>query len=317
MCTVSRTIRGERYVKASTARKVRRACARMGYRPNLPARSLRTRRSHDFAVIAWSRDELHLAKLVAMERVFRDAGYPVTVHFGQPDGAKGSSELLDYICCRRPLAVALLPGPRQAVDMAIRELRGRDIPFVFLDPYPIRISGPSVDRVEIDRQQGVYEAVMHLAQRGYKRLMYMGPADETRLAGYKSAMAALGREPLCLELPHELDRYMTGRNATPRFLALRPRPDSVQLFSDEMALGFIAGLKEAGLRIPEDVAVVGFDNRRVATLCWPQLTTVAQPNDDAGQYAAETLLQKASGAAPPPGGWSRVFPTRLLIRQST
>jgi DNA-binding LacI/PurR family transcriptional regulator len=100
-------------------------------------------------------------------------------------------------------------------------------------------------------------------------------------------------------------------------LALPKPPDAVQVYCDVMALGFLAGLHRAGVKVPAEMAVVGFDDRRAAALCWPPLTTVAQPNQEAGEAAAEVLLAKIAGQAEPSTGWTRILPTRLVPRETT
>jgi len=106
------------------------------------------------------------------------------------------------------------------------------------------------------------------------------------------------------------------REAVECLLALDPRPQAVQVYSDVVATGVLAALHERAVRVPQDIAVVGFDDRHFAALTWPRLTTVAQPNREVGEAAAEILLRKLRGEPPPEGGWSRTLPTRLIVRDS-
>jgi LacI family transcriptional regulator len=98
---------------------------------------------------------------------------------------------------------------------------------------------------------------------------------------------------------------------------MRPAVDAVQMFSDMYAMRFLQGLHARGVRIPDDIAVVGFDDRPAAALAWPPLTTIRQPNDELGTAAATILLDKIAGRQPPETGWSITLPTRLVIRAST
>ena len=195
-------------------------------------------------------------------------------------------------------------------------------------PYVI-LAGPShcaFDHVRIDRQQGVYEAVKYLSKNGRKKIAYAGLGGEhsrTRLDGYERAIQEIGQEPIILlekeATPKHLGdlEYKTGIELAQKFLGLDSLPDAVQTHSDNFALGFMAALHDNGIKIPEQVAVVGFDDLEMASYSWPELTTVQQPSRDQGTVAAEILYQKIQGTQKPKGGWSKVLPTRLIIRKST
>jgi LacI family transcriptional regulator len=309
--TASRALRGSGYVGAGTREKVLGAAKELGYRPNRAARSLRTRRSYEVAVVAWSMDELHMAKVAGFERTLRDADYAVTVLFGrEPPGQDAPHELIGELIARRPAAAAAFPSGDAPIGDWVAALADAAIPYVVFD------TTAEADTIRIDRQQGVYEAVLYLAAKGRKRIAYLGTrADATRLVGYHRALEQLGREPIYIDLGSG-SRRDAARDAARAFAELTPRPDAVQAFSDEVAMAFLAGLHDRGVAVPDDVALVGFDDRWAARLCWPPLTTVAQPNWDVGVAAAEMVLRKIAGEAPPPGGWSRSLPTRLVVRES-
>jgi LacI family transcriptional regulator len=134
------------------------------------------------------------------------------------------------------------------------------------------------------------------------------------------ALKKYGVEPIIIEYPFPLssrDPYSYGKNLIKYFLDCPQKPDAVQAYSDLIGLGFLAGLHEKGINVPEDVALVGFDDRMSASMCWPLLTTVAQPNEGVGSTAAEILLRKIKGEPSPEGGWSTSLPTELIIREST
>ena len=184
-----------------------------------------------------------------------------------------------------------------------------------------------VDAIRIDRQQGVYEAVKYLNETGRKHIAYVGfttgrPHDPlfyatgTRLQGYVRAMSELGKHTMIIPLPLEIGNYEGGKGAIEPFLKLSPQPDAVQVFADDMAMGFLAALHEHGIRVPQDVAVVGFNGCPYGQLAWPPLTTVAQPLSAVGERAAEVLLDKLEGKPAPVGGWSESLPTSLLLRET-
>ncbi len=312
--TVSRALKGNGYVSQPVRNKVLEAAVQLGYQPNRIARSLKTSKSYEIAVIAWSVDELHMAKVASMEQVLRTNGYALNMVFGFQANA-GPANGLDVVAelvQQKPAGIALFTGRIQPRKTAGRLLDAR-IPYVFFD-----CNEPEVDTVRIDRPRGVREAILHLAGKGYKRIAYLGSReDSSRLPGYHAAMTELGRAPILMDTSAGADdRMSSARRAGREFARQEVRPDAVQAYSDEVALSFMAGLYEAGVRVPDEVAIVGFDGRRAAMLASPPLTTVAQPNQEVGRVAAEILLNKIAGKSAPDHGWSCSVPTRLIVRES-
>ncbi len=313
--TVSRALKGNGYVSQPVREKVLAESRRLGYRPDRAARSLRTRKSFEVAVVAWNVDELHMAKIAGLEQALREADFAVHVLLNQPAGpeAPAGADPICELISLHPAGVALFPRDRTRLRQDVDRFAQAGIPAVAFDAHT-----PGVDAVRIDRPQGVHEAVLYLAERGYRRIAYLGePTHESRLQGFYGAMRDLGREPVLIRFGDTSSVWGRAYRAAAPFARLAPRPDAVQAYSDEAALGFLAGLRTQGLRVPEDVAVVGFDDRQAAAWANPPLTTVAQPNLEVGRAAAERLLARMHGDAPPTSEWTRVIPTRLVVREST
>ncbi|MBA3685870.1 MAG: LacI family DNA-binding transcriptional regulator [Planctomycetes bacterium] len=314
--TVGRALKGAGYVHKDVRERVLASAKELDYRPHRLARSLRTGRSHEVLVLAGGiggqRDELHIAKIAGMERALRAGDMALGLLFGLEDQARRQNrDLLDELISRRPGGIALFPGDGPQAKPAARRLEVGGVPYIFLD-HPDR----DVDAVRHDRQQGVHEAVTYLASRGRKRIAYVGVIDErSRLDGYERTMRELGRPPIIVPMPKPT--WEDGRKAASAVAALDPRPDAIMGYSDIVALGILAGLHELGIKIPAEIAVIGFDDRMAASLSFPPLTTVQQDNDALGVAAAEVLLAKVRGDPPPAGGWSRLLPTRLIVRAST
>jgi LacI family transcriptional regulator len=308
--TVKRVVEGERYVGGETNQRVQLAIQRLGYQPDLRARSLRTGKSYQVVAITWNMDELSMAKLAAFEQRLRQDDFTLTIKFAHPDETD-SRRLLQEIIAQKPAGIAVLSGGNQVFDRLIDDIRASALPYIVFDN-----CRDGVDAVLIDRQQGVYDAVHYLAAQGRQHIAYLGPRERNRLDGYERALTELQRMPLIVEVATVGDGYVSARDAVQRLLALRPRPDAVQVFSDSLACGVLAGLHAAGVRVPTEIAVVGFDNRRAAAWSWPCLTTVAQPNEQVGFAAAEILLRKWRGETPPADGWSQSIPTQLVMLNS-
>ncbi|SDT88404.1 transcriptional regulator, LacI family [Verrucomicrobium sp. GAS474] len=322
--TINRVLKGKGYVGTETREAVEAAVRKLGYRPNLAARSLKTAKSHIVSVLAFAADEPRLAQVAGLERRLREAGFIVSVAFHfEPRRGDWGERLVQELLAQNPAGVVLVgsgqhdPYVLEHVLPALLALLVRaQLPYVILDPrgeLP-----PRYDAMKIDRGQGVREAVLLLAERGRKRIAFLGPTDDrTRLDGYEAALRTLGRKPLLLDYPGEEIDALREAGRTVAALPARARPDAVVIHADHIALSFLAGLHDRGVRVPEEIALVGFDDRSAAALAWPPLTTIAQPAGEIGKAGAEVLLAKIAGEKKPKGGWSRVFSTRLIVRETT
>ena len=316
--TVSRALKNEGYVSQEVRERVLAAADELGYRPNRIARALKTRSSFEIAVLMHVVDELHIAKISGLEQRMRDAGYWVSVLIEQDASQTARmDDIIDELLSRRPAGIAVFSSAMFAHPEGFERILAGGIPYVILAEYE-----PTLDSIAIDRQQGVYDAINYLVDSGRKRIAYLAEFPKeakgnlTRFEGYRRAIAERGLQPILLEGHQASDTFESGRQAA---LELGQRPlaiDAVQAFTDVMALGFLAGLHECGIRVPEDVAVIGFDNRSAAAWASPPLTTVAQPNWEVGTAAADVLLAKIRGERPQAGGWSQALPTTLIVRES-
>jgi len=313
--TVNRVLKNDGYVHEKTRRAVEAAVRRLGYRPNLAARALKTAKSHFVSVLTFTEDELRMAQVAALEQRLREAGYLVsmTFHF-EPRQKARAAQVVEELIGQNPAGIVLLGHDpfvaRQILPALLPAVVRSGLPYVLIDP-----RGTRYDSVLIDRARGVHDAVHYLAKRGARRIAFLGTQEErTRLDGYDQALKELGRAPIYLDYPGTeigLLRELGGRVATQK-----ARPDAVVAHSDFIALAFLEGLHDAGVAVPGEIALIGFDDRPAARYAWPALTTVAQPSHDIGRAGAEILLKKIAGEKPPAGGWSQVFPTRLVIRES-
>ena len=170
----------------------------------------------------------------------------------------------------------------------------------------------------MDNRAAVREAVNFLIAKGYRRIGMLagssGPAT-LRVAGYRQALAehglALDPQLVCVDDFTEAGGY----RAMGQLLTVSPPPDAVFAANDMMALGALVAIRDAGLRIPEDVALVGFDDIPIDRLVTPALTTVTQFQSRLGRRAAELLLERVQGKAPA-GGRSVEMPFEIVVRES-
>ncbi|HEV7712330.1 MAG TPA: substrate-binding domain-containing protein, partial [Asanoa sp.] len=182
-----------------------------------------------------------------------------------------------------------------------------------------RAAQTGVDLVHSDDEGGAREAVNHLIHNGYRRIAFIcGPAAEgpaaERVAGYRAALAEAGIGPQQNMVVHTDFSRAGGAHGVEKLIRQRKRPDAVLCANDMMAIGALDAARERGLRVPDDLAVMGFDDIEAATLVTPQLTTIANPAREIGMACARLLLDRINGVAGPPK--EIVIPTRLVRRQS-
>ncbi|MCO1596558.1 LacI family transcriptional regulator [Micromonospora sp. RHAY321] len=313
--TVSRVVNGSTTVAEPIREAVNRAVAELGYVPNLAARSLVTQRT----------DSIALVMPEAATRVFSDD----QVFPGIIRGVSQELEAADK------QLVLMLAGSPAGHDRVERFTTGRHVDGVLFaslhgaDPLPgtlARLGIPvvcsgrplgdvPVPYVDVDHVGGVTAAVRHLIDSGRRRIASIaGPQDMVagieRLAGYRSTVAAAGLPELVAVGDFTRE---SGAAAMHRLLTEHPDLDAVFAASDLMAHAALRTLREAGRRVPEDVAVVGFDDIETAAYTEPPLTTVRQPIVEIGRRMTRQLLRLAAGESIEP---AVMLPTELILRDS-
>ncbi|MGY1582110.1 LacI family DNA-binding transcriptional regulator [Streptomyces sp. MN13] len=318
--TVSRVVNGVRNVDPEIQEVVRRAITRTGYTPNQAARSLVTRRTGAVALVLSAVGEAFAARVFAdpfFGRVVDGALGLLRERGVQPvllvaESAQARSQVVDYLgqgAADGALVVSLdvddpLPGMLVAAGITT----------VTFGRPP---GGPRAGFVDLDNEAGARLAAGHLLARGRRRLATIAapdsaPAARQRLDGFREALAAAG----VTEVPVVKGRFTaeSGRRAMARLLREYPRLDGVFAANDLMAQGACQYLREQGLSVPGDVAVVGFDDSSAAGECRPPLTTVRQPVEEMAAAAARLLVEQLRGTAEQPS--SVVFEPELVIRES-
>ncbi len=314
--TASRVVNGSTTVAQPIREAVHRAVAELGYVPNLAARTLVTQRTGSVALILPE----------TPNRVFSDDQF-------FPGVVRGVSQELE--AADRQL-VLMLVGSAAAHERAERYTTGGHVDGVLFasihgaDPLPdmlaragvpVVCSGRPLGRsrvpyVEVDQHGGVAAAVQHLLERGRRRIATIaGPQDMVagldRLAAFRKVLAGSGRRSVVAM--GDFTRK-SGETAMRQLLEDDPKLDAVFAASDLMAHGALRTLRQAGRRVPDDVAVVGFDDSGIAQYMDPPLTTVRQPIERIGQTLARQLLRLLAGERIEE---SVVLPTELIVRDSS
>ncbi|MDT0387680.1 LacI family DNA-binding transcriptional regulator [Streptomyces sp. DSM 41921] len=316
--TVSRVVNNEAGVRESTRRAVQQAIAELGYVPNLAARSLAGRRADAVALVMTERDW----------RLFGEPFFSETVTAVGDALAETSVQLLLTLVrtdAERQRFVEYARGGRvdgvllmsvRAEDRLPDMLADAGLPTVLLGR---RSGDEQITYVDADNVGGAREAVAHLVAGGRRAIAAItGPLDmyvaRCRLRGYRQALEQAG-------LPAPASRTVegdfteaSGRRAMAELLERHPEVDAVLAASDTMASGALAVLRTAGRRVPEDVAVIGFDDFELARHTDPPLTTVRQPLEQIGRTMVRLLLEEMEQ---PEVAWRHVIlRTQLVVRDS-
>jgi LacI family transcriptional regulator len=313
--TVSRVMNGNGRVDPKLVAMVTRAVQELNYRPNKTARGLRLRQNRVWAlVISDIRTGPFFADVVrGVEDGAHEAGYAMFLCNADEDPAKEAG-YLELAMAENVAGVILTPsGP----GTNLSPLFEAGIHVVLADR---KLPGHLADTVVADNPSGAMQAVDHLLQGGYRRIACItGPMAATtardRLLGYQTALAQAGLPPDS-SLVHVGDfREQGGREGMQELLFRKPRPDAVFVCNNRMTAGALQAIEEAGLAIPNDIALVGYDEISWAPFLRPALTTVSQPAYDLGHESARLLLSRLSGYSGP--ARTVVLPSSLNVRASS
>ncbi|MEY9964968.1 DNA-binding LacI/PurR family transcriptional regulator [Streptacidiphilus sp. MAP12-16] len=316
--TVSNVVNGSVQVAEETRARVQRAIDVLGYQPNVTARRLRTGRS---GVIALAFPELpspYFAEL-AVEVIAAARRHRCTVLMDDT-GGDPAAELRIASGLGDPMIDGVILSPL-GLDQAELLARGRQIPLVLLGEADL---GPVADRVHIDNVSAARDITRHLVEQGHRRIGAIGWQDpyprataQQRLLGYTQALEEAG-QPVDASLFPPVRAYFRpdGAAAMRRLLKLPERPDAVFCFNDLLALGAMRAAHEAGLRIPEDIALAGFDDVEEAEYAIPSLTTVAPDKRRIAELAVNCLLERVENVYDGP---SRMITPgyRIVVRESS
>jgi DNA-binding LacI/PurR family transcriptional regulator len=323
--TVSRVVNGSPKVSPAVRAQVERAVAKLGYVPNRAARSLVTRRADSVALVvsephARFFSEPFFAGMVrGVSAALADTGVQLQLLIAHDLPDRGRLER--YVLGGHVDGVLL--ASLHGGDPLPGTLERAGVPAVLVGR-PAGRGGPPENRrpasyVDADNRGGARQAVDHLARRGRRRIATIaGPRDmgvgQDRLDGWRDGLAAAGLDAAD-DLVEVGDFTEEGGAAAMGRLLQRPgRPvDAVFAASDLMAAGALRALRAAGRRVPDDVAVVGFEDSAVARYAQPPLTTVRQPIEEMGRQAARLLLAKVAGEA---GGMHLILDVELVVRAS-
>ncbi len=316
--TVSNVINRPEAVLPETRARVLAAIEELGYVRSESARQLRAGRSRIMALLVLDMGNPFFVDVArGAERAARQAGLGVMVcNSGQSPAEE--AEYLGLFAEQRVCGVLVTPA--DATGRNLESFARHRIPYVLVDRVA---SGTGTCAVSVDDVRGGALAVGHLISAGHRSVAYVsGPGDlhqiRDRRQGALSALAEAGLPPEALvEIPSDRLDVAAGRDAGARLLGLVPRPTAVFCANDLLALGVLQALYAAGVRVPQDIAIVGYDDIEFAAAAAVPLTSVRQPAVVMGRMAAELLLEEADDEGGTHEHRSVVLQPELVVRASS
>lgn len=305
-------------ISQATSDRVKEIAAKAGFVPNRYARSLRLKRTYIVEMIVFDIADPYCAQIAkGVEHILSDSGYGALIRDMGNDDRTIERQLANIAETQADghIVVARSKNTIPGVKMLSKHLLK---PVVSVG---INMETDGIPSVVVDNFQGAVLGIEHLFQKGHERIAIIADKEDVadsseRLAGVFSACQRKAGIPAVVRREGSQDDYQTGYEAVAKLLKDKHKPSAIFAFGDIFALGAMAALQEAGLKVPEDVSVIGFDDLPISTYFSPPLTTIRQPLRQEGEKAGEMLLRLMGGKVENQERTVMLEPT-LILRRST
>ena len=317
--TISRALNDNPVISEATRNLIKRIAAEMGYRPNTLAANLRTKRTNTIGVIVPLINRHFFSSVISgVEEVAYNSGFAVTISQSN-DKYEKESKIVQALFANRVDGIILsIAMETNSVDH-LKLFSERNIPIVFFDRIVDEIEA---HKIVVDDYGGAYRATAHLISQGAKNIAHIGgplhlKIYEFRQKGYCDALKEHGLEiNESLIINNSLSRE-EGTLSIQKLLQNDVKPDAIFCANDTTALSVIIHLKEKGIKVPDDIAIVGFSNEPFSEVVTPSISTVKQPGFMMGQKAAQLIIQQILHNNENFHYKTIVMPTELVIRESS
>ncbi|MBI9098960.1 MAG: LacI family DNA-binding transcriptional regulator [Spirochaetaceae bacterium] len=316
VATVSRVLNHPERVSPQTKDRIDKIMVEMDFSPNVFARSLNLKRSNSIALIIpdiQNPQNMEIAR--GVERVAHQKGYNLLLCNTEKDREKEQS----YI---RMLMEKKIDGIILAFTLLLQadfdEIQKKNIPIILFGQNVLK---KNISSVYSDFKEGAFIAVSHLIELGFKRIAYICGGEDhlenrDKTLGYKEALLKAGdkvSEEMIFQGKDDID---SGYLAALKLLKQTPRPDAVFVANDLMAMGAIDALRTEGIRVPEDISIIGYDNIKMSALIEPKLTTVSWPVYKMGLISARILIEEVENSGDVKMTQNIFLSPKLKIRKS-
>lgn len=315
--TVSRVVNNSGYFSQETRRRVESAIAELEYVPNRLARSLRSKRTNTLALVLTDITNPFFTTLArGVEDAASDAGFMV-IFCNTDESETEERKYLQVLLQQQVDGILLVPARSSAEPVKL--IQKQNTPVVVLDR---RVPPEAqVDMVHCDNENGAYQLVKTLIDLGHRQIAILGgprsvsTADD-RLAGYQRALCEAGVTNNDHLIYAGTFTQASGYELVQQVLKAEPRPTALFAANNLIAIGALRALRDSGLRVPEEMAMVSFDDLPANLVTFPFFTVVAQPAYEMGFTATQLLLARLAGKAPEQCQ-EVILPTEMIVRQSS
>ncbi|WP_167758714.1 LacI family DNA-binding transcriptional regulator [Zemynaea arenosa] len=313
--TVSHVINNTRVVSDDVRERVLAVIAEMRYIPSAVARSLKNDKTHTIGMMIPNNSNPYFAELIqGIEDAAFKLGYNIILCNAYDDAKKQAAYLRVLMEKRIDGLILVASGDDEELSGILRDM---PMPKVVVDR---EVKGVDADFIEADHETGGYLATKYLIGLGHRSIACVSgpmhlPPSRDRVVGYRRALQEAGIGFNSHFLVHSDFTSEGGFSAFKHLLSLSDRPSAIFAGNDLMAFGGMCAANEAGVRVPDQLSVVGYDDIALASFSTPRLTTLAQPKYDMGQAIAKTLVERINGGHQPPR--RKMFRPELVERQSS
>jgi LacI family transcriptional regulator len=319
IATVSRALKDDPVVSKKTKKKIADLALELGYRSNNFARNLRTQRTHTIGVIIPRINSYFMSSVIAgMENIANHEGYNLIISQSSESAEKEIANAATLFNSRVDGLLVSLAYDTDSLAHFEPFIR-KKIPLIFFDRTADKTDGVCI---QLNNLKAAYEATTHLISQGRRRIVHLTATPKRnvyvdRLKGYQQALAD---QHIAFRDDYVIVGNLSqeaGADAAARIREMKPMPDAVFVANDNCAVGCMTALKQMGIRIPQDIAFVGFNNDPVSIVVEPNLTTVNYPGYEMGQIAARNLIALLDGSSGIHTTNTIILRSELVIRESS
>lgn len=317
--TISRGLQNNKRISKETTKRILAKAEEMGYRHNSFASSLRKQKSHTIGVMVHELNSNFITSVLAgIERVTTEAGYDLIIAHSSESYKKEASNASNLFHKRVDGLIASLSFDTKSLDH-FQPYFDKGLPVIFFDRVEENSDTP---KVIIDNYKSGYQATQHLIEQGCRRVALVTAnlnrnVYAQRFRGYKDAL-------FDHKIPFDQNLVLIkdlsekcGREAADEVMRMKPRPDGLFITNDFSAAVCLQTFKEKGVRVPEDIAIVGFNNDAISKIVEPQLSTINYPGIDMGEIAARNLIGHLKGETNLLQTNTIIVKSELIIRGSS
>lgn len=317
--TVSRALNNNPIVSEATRQLIEKTAHEMGYRPNTMAANFRTKKSNTIGIILPLINRHFFSSVISgVEDIAYRNGFTVAISQSN-DNFEKEEKIVHTFFSNRVDGVIISIGMQTKTFDHLRLISERDIPLVFFDRITDEIEA---HKIVVDDYNGAYKATRHLIEQGGTRIAHIGgPLNlriyEDRLKGFMDAVRDAGLVVDESMLIHNSLSRDDGTQAITVLMSGATKPDAIFCANDTTALSVILYLRGRGIRVPQEVSIVGFSNEPFSEVVTPSISTIRQPGFEIGRKAAELLISQIRSKEKPHSYQKIVMPTELIIRESS